>query len=81
MHNHFNGLKTAGLFGLIFGLLLALRQEPHREVAVAGAQGLPVTRRRAQSGRRSRVFAGCPRPSSGLRRMISRRDSAKPSAA
>ena len=24
MHNHFNGLKTAGLFGLIFGLLLAL---------------------------------------------------------
>ncbi len=24
MHSHFNGLKTAGLFGLIFGLLLAL---------------------------------------------------------
>ena len=24
MHNHSNGLKTAGLFGLIFGLLLAL---------------------------------------------------------
>ena len=24
MHNHFNGLKTAGLFGAIFGLLLAL---------------------------------------------------------